>query len=245
MTIPITVECDPKNAVKAVQREDVIIIIDVLRCTSSIITMLANDAKSVITTSSVNMARRIHTEHPEFILAGERRGTKPKGFDLGNSPLAFSPEAVREKHVILTTTNGTKAISNAKGSKWVLIGALLNAKSGIKTAFSIAEREETGISLVLSGKKGSFSFEDFLCAGAMSEKLPPESVEYSDAALAAVLSFQQARDSLETIVQQGTHAKYLISLGKPFVEDIQHCCQLDKYEVVPYLKGGYILPLIM
>jgi len=236
----INLELVAGDAVKAVQRGDIIVVIDVLRCSSTIITALSNGAQGVIPTKTLQEARRRHRENPESLLAGERRGFKPKGFDLGNSPLQFTPEKVKNKLIILTTTSGAKAISLAKNGRWVLIGALLNVEAVAKETLEIAEREGRGISLLLAGKEGGFSLEDFVCAGAAIENLPKEKVELSDAALAAALAFRQARESLSSIIRHGRHAQYLKSIG--LEEDIKFCSQINVLPVVPVLKDGVIVP---
>lgn len=238
---PVNLEILAKDASKAVRRGDVIIIIDVLRCSSTIIAALANGAKGIIPVKTLKEAKAYHQKHLEFILAGERRGLKPEGFDLGNSPLEFSPETIKGRHVILTTTSGTMAISLAKNGRWTLIGALLNAKAVAEAAMKIAEKEQIGISLVLAGKKGRFSLEDFICAGAIVGSLPTEKVKHSDAALAASLAFQQASESISRTVQIGDHAQFLKSVG--FGADIKFCCRLDAFGIVPVYKNGVIVPL--
>ena len=243
LNVPTDLVFTEKDIAKAVQRGDVIIVIDVLRCSSTIVTALANAAEGVIPTKTVKEARAFHKKHPEFILAGERGGIKLKGFDLGNSPLEFSPQKVKGKHIILTTTSGSKAIISSKKAKHVLTGAFLNAEATAKAASKIAEREETGISLISSGTRGHFSLEDFICAGAIAEGLSADNVEYSDAVSAALLAFQQARKSLERVIQSGHHARYLISQG--FEEDVKFCCQLNVFKIVPFLKDGTVVPLIM
>jgi len=148
---------------------------------------------------------------------------------------------VKGKLIILTTTSGAKAISLAKNGKWVFIGALLNVEAVAKEALKIAERERRGISLLLAGKEGGFSLEDFLCAGAVIENLPKEKVRLSDAALAAALAFRQAREALSGIIRQGSHAHYLKSIG--LEEDTEFCSQINVYPMVPVLKDGLIVPL--
>ncbi len=239
--ISINLELVAEDAIKAVQRGDVIIVIDVLRCSSTIITALSNGAKGVIPTKTLQEARRRHRENPGSLLAGERRGFKPKGFNLGNSPLQFTPEKVKNKLIILTTTSGAKAISLAKNGRWVFIGALLNVEAVAKEALKTAERERRGISLLLAGKEGGFSLEDFICAGAVIESLPKKNVELSDAALAAVLVFRQAQESLSSLIRQGSHAQYLKSIG--LEEDIKFCSQINIFSTVPVLKDGVIVPL--
>jgi 2-phosphosulfolactate phosphatase len=194
----------------------------------------------VIPTKTVKEARALHKEHPEFILAGERRGIKPKGFDLGNSPLEFSPKKVRGKHIILTTTSGTKAITSSKKAKHVFTGAFLNAETTAKATLKIAEQEETGISLISVGTNRRSSLEDFICAGAIAESFPADKVEHSDAVSAALLAFQQARKSLERVIQSGCHARYLVSQG--FGEDVKFCCRLNVFQIVSFLKDETVVP---
>jgi len=241
LNVPTNLGFTAKDIAQAVQRGDVIVVIDVLRCCSTIVTALANAAEGVIPTKTVKEARVLHKKHPEFILAGERGGIKLKGFDLGNSPLEFSPQKVKGRHIILTTTSGSKAIILSKNAKHVFTGAFLNAEATAKAALKIAEREETGISLISAGTDGRFSLEDFICAGAIAESFPAYNIEHSDAVLAALLAFQQARQSLERAIQSGCHARYLISQG--FEEDVKFCSQLNVFNLVPFLNGETVVPL--
>ncbi len=234
----VSLELSAKDAVKAVSRGDVLVVIDVLRCCSTIVTALANGAEEVIPTKTIIEAQALSKKHPEFLLAGERRGIKPKGFDLGNSPLEFSPNIVKEKHVILTTTSGTKAICLSKNARWVLIGAFCNAEAVAKTAFKIAEKEKIGISFVLSGAHGRFSLEDFMCAGAIVENLLTDKIECSDAVLAASLTFQRSCRQIIKIIQRGSHARYLKDIG--YEDDVKFCCQLNAYPVVPVYEAESI-----
>ncbi|MEM2936000.1 MAG: 2-phosphosulfolactate phosphatase, partial [Candidatus Bathyarchaeia archaeon] len=150
---------------------------------------------------------------------------------------------VKNKLIILTTTSGAKAISLAKNGRWVFIGALLNVETVAKEALKMAERERRGISLLLAGKEGSFSLEDFICAGAVIENLPKKNVELSDAALAAALAFRQAQGSLSSVIRQGSHAQYLKSIG--LEEDVEFCSQINIFPTVPVLKDEVIVPFEM
>ena len=230
-----------RDIARAVQRKDVIIVIDALRCCSTIVTALANAADGVIPTTTVREARMLHLKRPELLLAGERSGIKPKGFDLGNSPLEFSSQRVKEKSIILTTTSGTKAIISSKGAKYVFTGAFLNANAIAKAASEIAEREKIGISLISVGTVGHFSLEDFICVGAIARDFPVDNVQHSDAVLAALLAFQRAHKSLDTVIQSGYHARHLKSIG--FKGDVKFCCQLNIFQIVPFFNGEIIVPL--
>ncbi len=240
MNIPTNLGFTTKDIANAVQRKDIIIIIDVLRCCSTIITALENAADGVIPTRTLRYARALRQKHPEFLLAGERKGIKPKEFDLGNSPLEFSSPKVRGKSIILTTTSGAKAIISSKDAEYVFIGALLNAKAVAKVSLTIAEQEKTGISLISAGTNSQFSLEDFTGAGAIAQGFPADKVEHSDAVSGALLAFQRAHGSLTRVIQSGSHARRLESLG--FEEDVKFCCRLNVFEIVPFFKGGTIVP---
>ncbi|MBS7654517.1 2-phosphosulfolactate phosphatase, partial [Candidatus Bathyarchaeota archaeon] len=113
MSIKVNIEFLAKDSEKAAKRGDLIIIIDALRCCSSIVTALANGAEAIIPVKTLREAYRIHARNPKYLLAGERGGLKPRGFDLGNSPLEYTSERVHGKIILLTTTSGTTAITRS------------------------------------------------------------------------------------------------------------------------------------
>lgn len=235
----VSMELAARSAGQAVARGDVVIVIDVLRCTSSIITALHNGARCVLPVRTVNEARRIYRENPGYVLAGERGGLKPRGFTLGNSPRAFTTDRVEGKTIVMTTTSGTRALANVRESRWVLIGALLNVTAVAEAAFRLSAKEGCGISLVLAGTRGRFSLEDFLGAGAIIDALPVAPGDCSDAAAAASLAFTSARDSLTATLQEGVHGKTLQRLG--LGDDVVFCSHLNHYPVVPHLRENTIL----
>ena len=238
MVVKVNLELAARDAIEAVRRKDVIVVIDVLRCTSSILNAFANGAEKMIPTKTLDEAYGLHREHPGSLLAGERRGVRPRGFDLGNSPLEFTQERVYGKTLIFTTTSGTEALTGSRKADWVLIGAFLNGGSVARKAMEIAEREEIGVSMVLSGRKGQFSLEDFLCGGAIAERLQERHADLSDSALGAVLAFKRAEGDLHRDVMMGEHAKHLIDLG--FEGDVAFSCQLNLFEIVPIYREGVI-----
>jgi 2-phosphosulfolactate phosphatase len=236
--IKINLEFTAKDAIKAVQRNDVIIVIDVLRCTSTITAALSNGARCVIPVRTIKEAREIHRRNPKTILAGERKGIKPKGFHLGNSPLEFNPTIVKGKNIILTTTNGTKTLTETKRAKFVFVGSFLNITAVSDIALRFAKKENCGLSLVLSGTQGRFSLEDYLCAGGILEHFTLHQIDASDAAVGSLLAFKQAHNSLIKIIFQGYHAKYLKSIG--LEDDVTFCCKQNLYKVIPCLNENTI-----
>jgi len=240
MKVKVNLEVTAKDTAEAVRRGNIMVVIDVLRCTSSMINALVNGARRIIPVKTLKEAYRLKSEYPSYLLAGERRGTKPKGFDFGNSPLEFTRDKVHGKTLIFTTTSGTVALSRCRTAKFVLIASFLNVSFAASKAIKIASREEKEISIVLSGRKGHFSLEDFLCGGAIVEKLIENEVILSDSAFASLLSFQQAKDSLLDHIMKGEHAQGLVKLG--FENDVKFCCQVDVFDITPSLKNGAIVP---
>jgi len=238
VVINVNVEFLAKDATKAVGRGDLIIVIDVLRCSSTIVTALYNGARAIIPAKTLSEARKLRAKNPEYLLAGERGGLRPPDFDLGNSPLEYVREKVFGKTIILTTTSGTLALINSRGAKWVLVGSFLNARAVAEKAFSIACEEEVGISIIQAGTEGRFSLEDFICSGAILSRLPDESVGFSDSAQAALLAFRYAKNDLYANLMRSNHSKKLIKLG--FGEDIKFSSQMDIYAIVPLFRGGII-----
>ncbi|RLI01946.1 2-phosphosulfolactate phosphatase [Candidatus Bathyarchaeota archaeon] len=238
MNIKVNLELTAKETAEAVRRGNIMVVIDVLRCTSSMINALANGARRIIPVKTVREAYRLKSKYPEYLLAGERGGTKPEGFDFGNSPLEFTREKIQGKTLIFTTTSGTAALIRCRNAKSVLIASFLNVSSVASRALKIASREEREISIIPSGRKGEFSLEDFLCGGAIVEKLTELNVILSDSAFASLLSFRQAKNSLLNQIMKGEHAQNLVKLG--FREDVKFCCQVDLFDITPSLKNGAI-----
>jgi 2-phosphosulfolactate phosphatase len=235
----VNLELVARDAWKAVERNDVVIVIDVLRCTSSIITALTNGAHAIIPIRTVAEARSKAKENSHYLLAGERRGVKPAGFVLGNSPLEFSRDQVAGKTIIMTTTSGTAAFERVKSHPFVLVGGFLNAATVAQAAINLSESNKLNISFALSGKRGAFSLEDFLGAGAIIHHFVNNELTYSDPAYASLLAFEKAHPSLFATLCKGTHAQTLLDLG--FKDDVIHCTQVNKFTTVPLLHGESIV----
>lgn len=238
MAFEVEIEFWARDADKAVKREDVIIIIDVLRSCTSILSAFTGGAKSVIPVASLREAYRLRSQNPEYVLAGERGGYKPKGFDLGNSPLEFTSEKVNEKSLVMTTTSGTSALVRCQLAKWTLVGAFLNAAATAEKAEEIAAKEGVGVSFILAGDRGRFSLEDFLCAGAITGRFTGARVCFSDRAKAAFLSFRQVENDLCENIMEAEHAKHLMKLG--LKRDIAFSCKLNSLQIVPVYEHGRI-----
>ena len=142
-----------------------VIVVDVLRATSTIITALMNGSKGVVPVDTVIKAKELARDGD--LLGGERYCKKIPGFDFGNSPLEYTREAVQGKRVILTTTNGTRGIQKAIKADRVLAGAIINGRASAAAAIDL--KRDTVI--VCAGTQDVFSLEDGLCAGFILDEI--------------------------------------------------------------------------
>jgi len=239
MAIEVHVELRTSDTINAVKRGDVIVIIDVLRCSSTIITALANGASKIITTPTVRKAKQMKKRNPEYVLAGERKGLKPKGFELGNSPSEFTRRKIHGRSIILTTTDGTKAFEIAKKSaRPVLVGGFLNAEAVGKKLYELAYRNNCGVSLIACGRKGKLSIEDFVCTGRILETMPVEGLTLSDSALVAIAASEGAGEKVVELVRSSEHGGYLERIG--LAKDVEFCLKINRYSNVPIFANGRI-----
>ena len=145
-------------------KDKTVIVLDILRATSTMITALNNGAQEIIPVREISEAIKLKQEQPEAILSGERNGIIIDGFQLGNSPVEFSTKIVGGKTIIACTTNGTSAVTAAKVARAVWIGALINC--GAVALKAVAEVEKDLV-ILCSGTGGEPSLDDLLGAGAI------------------------------------------------------------------------------
>ncbi len=215
----------------------VVVIIDVLRATTTILTAFANGCKRVIPVLTPEEAMEVKYTIIDActLLGGERRGIKINGFDLGNSPSEYTREVVQGQNIVLTTTNGTKALRGVRGAGSIFIGALSNISALCRACHKVGE----DIILVTSGRAGSFSLEDLVCAGMIVSKLRETSTyKETDAAFAAQLLFSHFKRDIKTALYTSEHGRYLCEIG--FESDLEICAQVDTYDIVPFLANENI-----
>lgn len=220
----------------AIQKSTVVVI-DVLRSSSSIIAALENGSKRIIPVADIETASRLVRGEDRHlkVLAGERKGERIEGFDLGNSPLEFTKESVGNKIVVMCTSNGTRALSTIQRAKSVLVCAINNISS-------VAERvsAEGDLSILCCGDEGSLSAEDLLCGGMILRKLGRVVDEDSlnDAARLALLVAENFEDNVESFLIRSDRGRELRKKG--FYKDILHCARPDISSIVPSLLDGSI-----
>lgn len=216
------------------------IVLDILRATSTIVTAMARGCHQMEPVETVQEALSVAQERPEVILGGERESILIPGFHLGNSPLEFTREKVTGKVVVLTTTNGTRAIRRAAvGSLEVLIGSMLNAGAVAREVLGTGR----DIIFVCAGTRGQFSLEDMVAAGFIIKELYNLSDENtvflgSDLAVAAWRLGEFYTHNPLQAMYDSLHGQKLACMG--LAVDMEWCSRLNHYDIVPVYQGGNI-----
>ena len=222
----------------------VVAVIDVLRASTTIAVALSNGARAIIPMESPDDAvtRSKQFERGAVRLAGERRMLKMDGFDLGNSPAEHTREAVESKTVLLSTTNGTKALLAVQGARDVVVASYVNL-SAVSAMLRTALRGGADITLVCAGQDRQFALEDAACAGryvhAVSKRLT--NLDMNDAAFSASLIDRKFGDNLVRLFDSAAHGRALAAAG--FAEDLVACARVDSYPVIPVYQDRQITML--
>ncbi|MGC8594516.1 MAG: 2-phosphosulfolactate phosphatase [Candidatus Kryptoniota bacterium] len=211
-----------------------VVIIDVLRASSTICTALTNGAKEIIPTPDVESATKIasNLSPDSHLLGGERQGKRIDGFHLGNSPLEYSAEKVAGKTIVFTTTNGTGAIYKCRYASVAIIGSFLNLSAVVQVM------RETGNewTILCAGQQANFSIEDAACAGMILSKLNTSQLaETDDAGLTCMILYKNFKGNILRMMKKSSHGQYLISIGMK--EDLKYCSEVDKLSVIPVIDG--------
>lgn len=210
----------------------IVVMIDILRASSSITTAIAHGVAAVRPVESLTECRELKLQG--YIGAAERSGKKVGGFDIGNSPFSYMNPELEEKTIAMTTTNGTTTLRKSKGALQVIVGSFLNYSA----LLAYLERLPCDILLHCAGWKGKVNLEDTLFAGAVIHGLK-QLFEYdSDVPLMALNLYKQSRNDLKGAIVDSSHVNRLIGLG--LEKDVDFCLKFDEYKVIPVLKGDYI-----
>jgi 2-phosphosulfolactate phosphatase len=240
-------------------RDTACVVFDVLRATSAFVTALHNGAKAVIPVAEISEALAIRQKQPGVLLGGERDGVKIRAdqtggidFDLGNSPREYTPEMVRGKTIVSTTTNGTRALRACAGAKMVLAASFLNLTA---TAQFIRQLQPVQIVLVCAGTRENMADEDVLAAGALGDLLirwgettgepkrehkhsssrvrsphQKDACEFSDSVETARKAWLKAKSNLLEVVSEAENARRLLAIPE-LREDVAFCLRQDVFNL--------------
>jgi 2-phosphosulfolactate phosphatase len=215
-----------------------VVVIDVFRATTTIVAARANGARVVLPAESSEEALKIaqHLEKNARLLTGERRCVRIPGFDLGNSPLEMTADAVAGKTIVMATTNGTPAFRAAEAGRPVFVAALTNLSA--VAAAARTKFEETGeLHIVCSGRERLFALEDAYLAGRLVQAATAgksrsrKAVDLNDAAIASVELVRRYGDKWQKLLSDGAAAREL--LGLKFKADVVAAMEIDRYDIVP------------
>ncbi|SDH13099.1 2-phosphosulfolactate phosphatase [Dyadobacter soli] len=214
----------------------IVVVADIFRATSCMVTGLAYGVKSITPVASVEECKFLQDKG--YIAAAERDARKVEGFDLDNSPFSYMHESLIGAQIAMTTTNGTLSISKAKSSAVkVMIGSFLN----LGALANHLKSEPYDVLVLCAGWKGRPNLEDTLFAGALAEALKDQFMLLEDGTLMAQRLYLQSKDNLLASVSNSSHVRRLQRLG--IQKDISYCLQTDLYDVVPVLRGGTLVSM--
>jgi len=208
-----------------------VIVIDVLRASTSIITALINGCEAVVPVATAEEAHQRAAALPADIvlIAGERRGEPLAGFDLGNSPLDFTADRVRGKTLIMTTSNGTQALLAARRAAAIGVAGFVNV--GAAATWALGGRRD--VTLVCAGERGAISLEDHACAGLLVDRLQRDepAAELSPNAREALDFGRGYGKDVRRLREDSSWARHLTARGRG--RDVAACLMLDTTTVVP------------
>jgi 2-phosphosulfolactate phosphatase len=216
---------------------DLVVILDVLRATSAICTAIEHGVKEIIPVATLDEARAYQAEG--YLVAAERGGQIVEGFDLGNSPFSYMDPALKGQTVVLTTTNGTKAINMARNKKTVVIGSLNNLDALCEWLI----RQQRDVLVLGSGWKDKFNLEDTICAGAIADQCLKSGRFFADedSTVAAKFIFRSSRDNMFAFLKASSHRRRLRKLN--LNEDVKHCLTPNNCTAIPVLEGRSLVRL--
>jgi len=222
-----------------------VFVIDILRATTTMCAALSNGARAIIPVSSTEEALRLSQTiaSDDLLLAGERKCARIPGFHLGNSPLEMTELAVRGKTLVVTTSNGSKALLACQGAGWVYPTAAVNLSLAAERGREALDSNQD-ILIVCAGRSGDFALDDAYCAGRLAAAIlggrKPRR-ELNDAGLASIDLVRRYGDRWERPLAYSRSGRELAKLG--FHADVHDAARLDAYPVLAQYHERRVTPV--
>lgn len=215
-----------------------VLVIDILRATTSMVVMLENGANSVRPVAGVDEAMSLKLSDPGLLIAGERNGYKVEGFDFGNSPQEFTKDRVAGESLVITTTNGTQAISLSLKASHIWVGGFLNMDALVEAICGVGDE----VFLFCAGWKGHVNLEDTLFAGAVAQSLVLRGWEIGDdATRAAMVMWKQAQGDLDGFLSDASHVQRFQSMHVE--SDLDVCLQMNTSKKAVLYENGVLVAI--
>jgi 2-phosphosulfolactate phosphatase len=215
-------------------KEATVVVTDILRASSAIVTAFMNGVERIIPVGTLEEAHAYKKKG--YLVAAERDGIVRDFADFGNSPYNFSPENIRGKEIVYSTTNGTHAIHLASSAHEVLIGAYLN----ISALADYIVESKRDLLILCAGWKNKFNLEDTLFAGALAKQvlLNDEFSTICDSTNAAMDLYDIAKDNMMDYIEKVAQRHRLRKNGLDDV--IGYCHEKDRTNLIPVFKSNYL-----
>ncbi len=237
--LKITVHLTPAAIDEMEMKDKNVVVVDVLRASTTIAAALKNGAKEIIPVNSVENAVKISGSlfGDVTLRAGERNAKMIEGFNLGNSPLECTKEVVQSKSIIFMTTNGSVAILRGRHAKNLVVAGFVNITSVVEFLKTLRE----DFTIICAGKENNFCIEDTVCAGRIIKKLMraiDEEVVLDDAGTTSLILDTYYGKQIAKMLKSCDHGRYLAEIG--FADDLKLCGSIDAINVLPLFIGNVI-----
>ena len=237
----INVLFSPVNADELYFTNKTVVVIDVLRASSTIITALMNGAKEIVPVATVEFAVKVSGGMfgGKTLIGGERNTKKIDGFAIGNSPFEYSREVVENKYIVYYSTNGSKAIVKAKFAEELIVCSFNNLSAVSKHLLTLNKDVE----ILCAGNDNLFSLEDSVCAGKLIKKIKKKNknLEVSDSGSAALALFDRFGEDIFSLLRNSEHGQKLLENG--FEKDVKYCSESNISTCIPVMDGKILKPL--
>ena len=231
--------CYTPQAYPLFHKDDaIVVVIDVFRATSAIVTAFYNGVSKMIPVASVEEAREY--QQNGFMAAAERNGEMIEGFELGNSPFGYMNGRVKGKTIAISTTNGTQAIEVSRNASKIIVGSFLNI--GVLCEYLVEQNKD--VILLCAGWKNKFNLEDTVFAGAVVDKLTSDNPALEiacDSAIASKHLYSLSKTDLFEFLGNSSHRNRLAKLD--LERDIKYCLTPNLCPIIPVMEGKYLVKL--
>lgn len=233
----ISVYATPDSIMEKDLKDQAIVVVDVLRATSTMISALYNGCKEVIPVTEIEEAINMSKNYDKdsYLLCGERNAQPIEGFHLSNSPLEYKREIVEGKTILFTTTNGTRAMRMTSDARSVVACSMINVDAVAEYILDLG----CDTVFVCAGTEGRFSLDDCITAGAVISRIKSKKdVDMDDLAIVAVTAYDNACGRIHEVLKDTVHYKKLAALG--LTEDLGYCLRENTAPVIGLYQNGVV-----